>query len=62
MPLGVKRAWVLPGGQIKTELTPEEMQKFRQKVMDTLTPLFYEAVTRKNAEVAAAQEPKSVSG
>lgn len=62
MPPGVKRAWITPDGTVKTELTVVEMQGFRQKVMDAITPLIYEAVIRDHAGEMVQQGQEKQAG
>lgn len=44
--MAVNRKWVLPSGEVKEKLTPEEMAKFCQKVAKLHVPLAYEAVMK----------------
>lgn len=40
----VERKFILPDGTIVDKLSPEMTEQFRQKIIDLLTPLAYEAI------------------
>ena len=43
-------AFILPDGTVVEELPPDQMDDFKQKVLDLFTPMLYEYEMRKLAE------------
>jgi hypothetical protein len=53
----VRRVLVLTGGQVKYDLTEDDLEALRQRVLNAVIPLLYEAVMEEHAGLGRGITP-----